>query len=287
MKTQTPSRPPALFDRAALARRRVRAIDRNAMFLHDEAAAELQKRLNEVDRTFTAPAVISGFPTLWRQFFPEMRSVRDDDVLALEPRSHDLVLHTMCLHWVNDPVGHLVQCRQALRPDGLFLAVFPGGETLSELRNVLGRAETEVLGGISPRIAPMIEIRDAGALLQRAGLALPVADSVPCKVSYSSLWALMHDLRAMGETNVLAARRKRTPPRDLFAVAARIYHDEYSDIEGRIHAHLELIFLAGWAPDPSQQRPLRPGSARMRLADALRTTEFDEHAKPVNDRDQM
>ncbi|MEM9522726.1 MAG: SAM-dependent methyltransferase [Pseudomonadota bacterium] len=286
MKPQTSSRPPALFDRDALARRRRRAIDRNAMFLHDEAAAELQERLKEVNRAFTTPAVVSGFPTLWRQFFPEIRSVRDDDVLDLEPRSHDLVLHAMCLHWSNDPVGHVVQCRHALRPDGLFLAVFPGGETLRELRDVLGRAETEVLGGMSPRIAPMIALRDAGAFLQRAGLALPVADSVPRGASYASLWALMHDLRAMGETNVLVARHKRTPPRDLFEAAARIYRDEYGNIERRIHASFELIFLTGWAPDPSQQQPLQPGSARIRLADALGTTEFDEHAKPVNDRDQ-
>ncbi|MCV2882073.1 methyltransferase domain-containing protein [Actibacterium sp. XHP0104] len=267
---------PTLTDRAALARFRARAQRRAepALFLHQDAADEIKERLTEVNRTFTAPAVVSGFPQVWADLIPGAVHVADDDILALEPGAHDLVIHAMGLHWANDPVGQLVQCRRALRPDGLFLGVLFGGHTLHELRAALAQAESTLTGGLSPRVAPMGEIRDLGALLQRAGFALPVADGAPRMVTYRSVLHLIDDLRAMGEVNALHNRHRATPPRALFAEMARIYHEAYSQPDGRIPATFETIFLTGWAPDDSQQKPLRPGSAKVRLADALNTNEI-------------
>ncbi len=184
----------------------------------------------------------------------------------------------MALQWADDPVGQLVQARRALRPDGLFLAVFPGGQTLSELRAALAEAETALRGGLSPRVAPMGELRDLGGLLQRSGFALPVADTAPLTVTYRSALHLMRDLRAMGETNALAARDRRFAPRALFARAAEIYHAHFAADADRVRATFELVFLTGWAPDESQQKPMRPGSAKARLADALGVPE-----RPVPD----
>ncbi|TFL19246.1 methyltransferase domain-containing protein [Jannaschia formosa] len=262
---------PILTDRAALAAHRARA-DRSALFLHEEAADEVQERLKDVNRRFTAPAVVTGHPDFWRDVVPGARVVPDAPVLDLEPGAHDLVVHAMALHWADDPVGQIIQCRRALRPDGLFLAATLGGETLQELRAALGQAETELTGGLSPRVAPMAEIRDLGALLQRAGLALPVADRMPRRVRYRDMHRLMADLRAMGETNALAARHKVVPPRGLFPRAARIYADAFPDADG-VGATFETIFLAGWAPSDDQPKPLRPGSAQARLADILGVAE--------------
>jgi hypothetical protein len=205
------------------------------------------------------------------------------DVLDLQPGAHDLVLHAMGLHWADDPVGQVVQCTRALRSDGLFLSAAFGGATLTELRTALSEAEARVMGGISPRVAPMAEVRDMGALLQRAGLALPVADTLRKTVTYANAIALMHDLRAMGEGNALAARHRAVPPRALFPTTAAIYEKSFPAEENRIRATFEFVFLTGWAPHESQQKPLRPGAATSRLADALRTTEFDEAANPVHD----
>jgi SAM-dependent methyltransferase len=195
--------------------------------------------------------------------------VPDEEVLALTPQAHDLVIHAMGLHWANDPVGQLVQCRRALRPDGLCIAVFPGGETLSELRASLAEAESLVSGGLSPRVLPMGEVRDLGALMQRAGFALPVADSLKQVVAYRSLGRLFADLRAMGETNALQGRLRRFTSRSVFATTEAIYQNNYSTPEGHLKATFALQFLTGWAPHDSQQSPLRPGSAKARLADAL------------------
>jgi len=268
--------PPRLTDRAALARQRSRARRGGlADFLHVLAAREIEERLAEVNKPFTHPAVVSGFPDLWRRLWPARRAparhVEDRETLDLAPGAHDLVVHALALHWADDPVGQLVQCRRALCPDGLFLGVSFGGETLGALRRALARAEAEVTGGLSPRIAPMAEIRDLGALMQRAGFALPVADALPQRVSYADPFALMRDLRAMGEGNALADRHRRPPPRALFARAAEILAAEAG--AGRVTARFDLIFLAGWAPAPGQPRPLRPGSATTRLADALGTSE--------------
>jgi SAM-dependent methyltransferase len=258
---------PILTDRAALAAHRRRA-DGTALFLHEEAIDEIQERLKDVNRRFTAPAIVTGHPNVWSGVVPGAVLVPDDPVLALEPGAHDLVIHAMALHWADDPVGQIIQCRRALRPDGLFLSAALGGETLTELRAALGQAEVEIAGGLSPRVAPMAEVRDMGALLQRAGLALPVADTLPRRVRYRDMTRLMADLRAMGETNALAARHKAIPPRGLFPRAARIYADAFPDADG-VAATFETIFLAGWAPSEDQPKPLRPGSAKTRLADAL------------------
>lgn len=277
---------PALTDRAALTRFRARAQRRAepAFFLHDEAVDEIKERLTEVNRTFTAPAVVSAFPEIWGAAFADAVHVSDQDTLDLQPGAHDLVIHAMSLHWANDLVGQLVQCRRALRPDGLFLGVFFGGQTLQELRIALAQAEVALTGGLSPRIAPMGEIRDLGALLQRAGFALPVADSAARLVTYRSPLHLIDDLRGMGEVNALSSRHRVAPPRALFSEMARIYHDTYAQPDGRIPATFETIFLTGWAPDESQQKPLRPGSAKARLADALKTFEMPL-ADPIKPRD--
>ena len=208
---------------------------------------------------------------------PKATVVADADTLELTEAAHDLVIHSLSLHWSNDPVGQLIQCRRSLKPDGLVIAATLGGQTLHELRACLSQAEIALKGGLSPRVAPMGEIRDLGALLQRAGLALPVADSMALRAEYRDLFHLMHDLRDMGETNALTQRQKRTPPRGLFEAANTLYADSFPGDEGRIVATYEMVFLTGWAPDPSQQQPLRPGSAEQRLSDALSVPEMPLH----------
>lgn len=265
--------PPQLTDRLALNRNRSRALRAPALFLHDEAAIEIKERLSEVNRTFTSPAVVTGFPDFWRKVMPKAQIVFDAEVLDLTENTHDLVIHAMSLHWANDPVGQLVQCRRALQPDGLFLGMMFGGQTLAQLRSSLAEAEALVSGGLSPRVLPMGEIRDLGGLLQRAGFALPVADSLLQTVRYRDLLHLMADLRAMGETNALNLRLRHPTRRSVFTKAGQIYQDTFKDIDGRIPATFELICLTGWAPDDSQQKPLRPGSATHRLAAQLGTDE--------------
>jgi SAM-dependent methyltransferase len=276
--TQTP---PLLTDTRALALHRCRAVsaaNTGQWFLHDDAIFEVQERLIDVNRTFTDVAIVTGHPQIWHAAFPGARIVAPDDVLDLAPGTHDLVVHAMALHWANDPVGQIVQCRRALRPDGLFLSVAFGGQTLHELRAVMAEAETAITGGLSPRVAPMGDLRDMGGLLGRAGLALPVADVVTRTVTYRDLGHLIHDLRAMGETNALHQRRKTTPPRGLFERAAHIYHDSFAVEASRISATFDLVCLTGWAPSADQPKPLRPGSATARLADALGTVEHDPKA---------
>lgn len=268
------SAPPNLTDRAALSRNRARALAQGAdLFLHEDCAAETKERLSEINKRFTTPAVVTAFPAPWRDILPDARIVPDDPVLALEEDAHDLVIHALSLHWATDPVGQLIQCRRALRPDGLFLGVLFGGRTLSELRAALADAESRLTGGLSPRVLPMAEIRELGALLQRAGFALPVADAVRRTVTYATMFHLIADLRAMGEGNALAARSRRATPRALFPAAAELYAESFPAGGGRVAATFEMIWLTGWAPDASQPKPLRPGSAVQRLADALGATE--------------
>jgi len=183
------------------------------------------------------------------------------------------VIHAMALHWANDLVGQLIQCRRALQPDGLFLAACFGGQTLIELRAALAEAEIEITGGLSPRIAPMAEIRDLGGLLQRAGFALPVADSARLTVTYRSARHLMHELRAMGENNALANRLRHPTKAAVLRRTEEIYNARHRRDDGTIAATFEMIYLTGWAPDPSQPKPLRPGSAVTRLSAALKTQE--------------
>ncbi|MGX9356071.1 methyltransferase domain-containing protein [Roseobacteraceae bacterium S113] len=256
---------PRLTDRKALLQHRTRG---STLFLQEVARDELEDRLQIVNRTFTDVGVVTGFPDLWHQGPGNRRIVPDDDTLDLAPGSCDLVMHAMVLHWADDPVGQIIQSRRALRPDGLFLGAFLGGQTLHELRACLAQAEADITGGLSPRIAPMTDVRDAGALLQRAGLALPVADTVPLRVSYGDAFALMRDLRAMGESNALDARLRRFSRRAVLERAAELYRESYAEGD-RIIATFEMIVLTGWAPDASQPQPLRPGSATSRLADAL------------------
>lgn len=270
------TRAPILTDRTRLtrARTRARAGSRDeALFLHREAIDEIKDRLSLVNRRFTSPAIVTGFPDLWQKAFPDALVVADDEVLALEAGRRDLVIHAMALHWANDPVGQLIQSRLALRPDGLCLAVAPGGATLSELRACLAEAESDVTGGLSPRVAPMAEIRDFGDLIQRAGFALPVADSLRLTASYPDPFALMRELRDMGETNSLDQRLKFPTRRAVFEQMATLYRTHHADANGRVLATFELIVLTGWAPDASQQKPMRPGSAEARLADALGAVE--------------
>ncbi|WP_377191492.1 methyltransferase domain-containing protein [Ruegeria meonggei] len=266
------SNAPSLFDRPAVTRHRARARD-EALFLHRAAVDEVQDRLSMVNKTFTAPAIVTPFAHIWQADLPKAQIVADDEVLNLTPGAYDLVIHAMALHWANDPVGQLIQCHRALRPDGLLLVICLGGETLHELRTALGQAEIEVTGGLSPRVAPMAELRDLGGLLQRAGLALPVADTARLTAEYRDLTHLMHDLRAMGEANSLADRLKHVTRRQVFGKAQQIYADHFATPDGRLKATFELTCLTGWAPDDSQQKPMRPGSAQMRLADALGTKE--------------
>ncbi len=234
---------------------------------------ELQDRLSEINRSFTAPAIVTDFPEIWREFDPDAVIAPAAPVLALQPQAHDLVIHAMAMHWADDPVGQMVQARHALRPDGLLMVVHPGGDTLTELRAALAQAEAEITGGLSPRVLPMGELRDLGGLLSRAGLALPVADRLRQNVSYRDLCHLARDLRAMGETNAMTARLRQPTRRAVMELAAALYAASFPDEDnpGRVRATFELVFLTGWAPDPGQQQPLRPGSATHALAEILNT----------------
>lgn len=248
-----------LADRVAtVARRFPRAA---TLFSHGDAAAQALLSTGKVDEVeqIAAHAALAGSGS----------RLAAAETVPLEPASLDLIVSLMALHEVNDLPGLLVQARRALKPDGLFLAAFPGAGTLTELRDSLLGAETEITGGASPRILPFADVRDAGALLQRAGFALPVADIETVTVRYESMFALMRDLRAMGATNPLLARIRKPTGRALFLRAAELYAERFSDPDGRVRASFSTIWLSGWAPDASQQKPLRPGSAKVSLAKAL------------------
>lgn len=264
---------PKIRNPAALAAHRARAHRRPETFLHDEAAFEVEERLNEVNRSFTSPLLVGHALAPLRAVLPDAPVIDDSDRLDATQGAHDLVLHSFGLHWADDLIGQLVQSRLALKPDGLFIGVMFGGATLNELRSSLAEAESELTGGLSPRVLPMGDLRDLGALIQRAGLALPVADSRKLTVRYSRLADLVRDLRGMGETNALAQRDRTPPPRALFSRAEEVYRAHFADDDGYLIATFELVFLTGWAPDDSQPKPLRPGSATTRLADALGTKE--------------
>lgn len=266
------TRPPVLTDRSALMWHRKRASAGRDFFLFDEVAFEIEERLKDVNRTFSSPAVVTGTTAL-AGLVDAAKVVPDEDRLDLGPAEHDAVLHLMALHWADDPIGQIVQARLALKPDGLFLAAMFGGGTLNELRTSLAQAESDLTGGLSPRVALMADIRDLGGLLHRAGLALPVADTRRLRVSYSDLASLIHDLRAMGETNALHQRLRHFSRRALFQRAEEIYREHFSEDE-KLIATFEIVFLSGWAPGPDQPRPLRPSSATIRLADALGTPEI-------------
>jgi SAM-dependent methyltransferase len=208
------------------------------------------------------------------------RVIADEEALPFADQSLDLAVAALNLHFVNDLPGTLLQIRRALRPDGLFLAALLGGDTLMELRQSFAAAESEIEGGLSPRVAPFADLRDLGALLQRAGFALPVADSDRLIVRYDSAFALMRDLRRMGATNVMVERRRVPMRRATLLRMADIYAESFSDPDGRVRATFELVWLSGWTPHESQQQPLKPGSATTRLADVLGTKEISAGEKP-------
>lgn len=271
------SAPPPLFDLSIRAKRRARRRD-TASFLHAEAIDMLKERLQEVNRTFRSKIIVNPGVDLWAENFPDGAIVEDNEILDVAGE-FDLALHGLSLHAHNDPVGQLVQLRHALKPDGMLIAVMFGGQTLHELRSSLAEAEIAVRGGLSPRVAPMGEIRDLGGLIGRAGFALPVADSISLTVTYETPLHLMRELRDMGETNVMVAQDRGMLRRDVLAHACEIYTQAFSDGD-RVRATFELVFLTGWAPGDGQQKPLRPGSASARLADALKTVELPAGEKP-------
>lgn len=300
--------PHAPFDRRAVRRHRDRAAARLGEhdFLFREVADRLTDRLSDLTRRFpraldlgchggeiartvagrggietliqsdlspamSRHAVGNGHPTL----------CADEEALPFGPGTFDLVMSNLSLHWVNDLPGALAQIRHCLRPDGLFLAALLAGDTLAELRGSLIEAELALKSGASPRVSPIADMRDLAGLLQRAGFALPVVDSDTITVSYADPFRLMRDLRGMGESNAVAARQRGFAARDLFFDAACRYRERYGDAQGRVRATFQIVYLTAWAPHESQQKPLRPGSARARLADALGAEERPAGERPA------
>ena len=276
-----PPAAPKLFDHAALRMRLARAERLGAeTFLLDTVCGDLAERLGAVLRDFRN-AVDVGTPLAGLRDSLVKRAGHIDhaDLLASEtedlrlaPQSIDLAVSALALQSANDLPGVFAQVRRALQPDGLFLAAMVGGDTLTELRQAFAAAESERDGGISPRVAPAIDVRDLGALLQRAGFALPVTDSDRLTVRYDNAFALMRDLRKMGATNVLVERRRAPLRRSTLLRMAEIYAERFSDSDGRIRATFDILWLSGWAPHESQQKPLRPGTAQASLAEAIRNT---------------
>ena len=276
---------PVIFDRRLLRARLARAAAIGpATFLLDSVADDIAERLSAVLRTFDT-AVDLGTPTdaVRRAIAGRVGTiaavVADEEALPFRDASLDLVVSALTLQHVNDLPGTLIQIRRALKPDGLFLAAMVGGESLAELRAAFAEAEAEVEGGVSPRVAPFADLRDLGALLQRAGFALPVTDVDRITVRYASPLALMHDLRRMGAGNALTERRRTPLRRATLRRLLEIYAERFADPDGRIRATFEIVWLSGWAPHESQQQPLAPGSAKTRLADALRTQEISAGEK--------
>jgi len=284
---------PAIFDRGLLRRRLARAAARGAPdFLLARAADDLADRLAGIRRPFLrsldlcTPAAhfadivaASGRPAPLRagRFFgPGVDLVAEEEALPFATGAFDLIVSGFALQWVDDLPGALAQARRMLAPDGLFLACFPGGASLMELRAAFAQAEDEICGGASPRVSPFVDLRDLGGLLQRAGFALPVTDVDSFTLRYDSMLSLCAELRAMGAANVLTERARRPLRRAVLMRAAEIYGERFSDADGRVRATMELVWLSGWAPHESQQKPLAPGSAQMRLADALKPRGSDE-----------
>jgi SAM-dependent methyltransferase len=279
---------PAIFDRKLLRARQKRARQLGPeTFLIDRVADEMGERLSAVLRQF-GRAVDLGTPTdAVRRVLAASDKVGtvvdgiaiDEESLPFAAGSLDLVVSALSLQFVNDLPGTLIQIRRALKPDGLLMAALVGGDTLSELREAFAEAESEIEGGVSPRVLPFADVRDLGALLQRAGFALPVVDADRLTVRYASVLALMHDLRRMGATNVLAERRRTPLKRATLKRMTEIYAARFADADGRLRASFEIVWLSGWAPHDSQQKPLKPGSATQRLADALGTKEVSTGEK--------
>jgi SAM-dependent methyltransferase len=289
---------PVVFDRAAIARNLRRAQKLGpATFLIDRVAEDFGDRLSTVLRRFELAADVGSPTDAVRQrlrranrvsrivaLLPpsavlptrsgELTAVADPEALPLRDHSFDLIFSALALQSVNDLPGTFIQIERALKPDGLFAAALIGGESLTELRQAFAAAEAELEAGASPRVAPFADVRGIGMLLQRAGFALPVTDLERLTVRYDSAFCLMHDLRRMGATNALAQRRRTPLRRSTLLRMIEIYAERFSDPDGRIRATFDVVWLSGWKAHPNQQRPLRPGSAEARLADALGTREL-------------
>jgi SAM-dependent methyltransferase len=300
------SAPTRLFDRALIEMRRRRArrigpatflLDRVAEDFADRLATVLRRFERAVDLGTPSPAVraaLAGNSAIGSMIAvapafdaadpavdpASLRVVAEPEALPFAAESLDLVVSAFALQMVDDLPGALIQIRRALKPDGLLLAALLGGDTLTELRESFAVAESEVTGGVSPRVAPFADLRDMGALLQRAGFALPVTDVDRVVVRYSSPLALMADLRRMGATNPLVERRRVPLRRSVLARVLEVYAERFSDPDGKVRASFDIVWLSGWAPHESQQQPLRPGSAKTRLADALGTQEISAGEKP-------
>jgi SAM-dependent methyltransferase len=307
MTVTTQNQPAEIFDRMLLRLRRKRALpnfDKHD-FLFRRTAAEIAERLIAINRRFETVVDLGSRagefttacrlnpeigerigPVIETTLIPVRSAVRrhmalvcDDEIPPFGPSALDLVISNLNFQVVNDLPGALIQVRRSLRADGLLLAATFGADTLNELRQALTAAEIEIDGGVSPRISPFIDIRDAGALLQRAGFALPVVDSDMVTVTYDSPSALLEDIRGMGESSILRDRRKTPSKRSLFARMSEIYKRDYAGSDGRISATFEILYLTAWAPHEGQQQPLRPGSAKHRLADALGAREIKSGEK--------
>jgi SAM-dependent methyltransferase len=282
---------PTVFDRKLLRLRqsRARALGPET-FLVDRVAEELGERLSAVLRQFERAADLGTPTNAVRRVLAASGKVAtvvgadsvaaDEEALPFAAGSLDLVVSALSLQFVNDLPGTLIQIRRALKPDGLLLAALIGGDSLIELREAFAEAESEIEGGVSPRVAPFADVRGLGALLQRAGFALPVVDSDRLTVRYATVLALMHDLRRMGATNILSERRRMLLPRATLQRMAEIYVKRFADTDGRLRATFEIAWLSGWAPHDSQQKPLKPGSATLRLANALGAKEISAGEKP-------
>jgi len=278
----TPTAAPILFDRALLRARMERARRGGpATFLLDRVREDFEDRMQAVTRNFADVADIWTPGELLRKplagRFQSIVRVDFDpsEVLQLQPESLDLIVSALAFQFVNDLPGVLAQIRRALKPDGLLLAAMIGGDTLTELRQSFAAAEAECEGGVSPRVAPFADLRDVGALLQRAGLALPVTDVDRVVVRYDSAFALMTDLRRMGATNILIERRRTPTRRATMLRMAQIYGERFADADGRVRETFDVIWLSGWAPHESQQKPLRPGSAKASLEAAVKGKKRD------------
>ena len=295
------NQPPEIFDTELLARRRNRAAAHASQhdFLLNHVAEDLVERLQLIKRVFPIGVNLGAHHGLLARLLRQLpgvetiidversagllelcgrpRVLADPEALPFAEASLDLVVSGLCLQLVNDLPGTLLQIRRALKPDGLFLAALLGGDTLTELRQSWLIAEDEIEGGASPRVAPFGDIRDIGGLLQRAGFALPVVDAERLTVTYASPLALMAEIKGMGASNMLAARRRKPVTRGLLAHAAEVYRRRFAGPDGRVPATFDILSITAWAPDESQPKPLRPGSAKMRLAAALGVEESATH----------
>ncbi len=277
-----------IFDRARLKQLRARTVKniQNHDFLHRWTAGHITDCLQDIKRGFSKILQIGGSVPFAQDAFhmdmgqnilsgySDLSFIGDEEFLPIKKSSMDLIVSSLTLHATNDLPGALLQIRDALKPDGLFIAALFGGETLRELRESLMHAEIELKGGASPRIFPFADKPQMGNLMQRAGYALPVVDSEIVTVTYDNIFKLMHDLRGMGESNIILKRSRTYPGREFFMKAADYYAKNFSEPDGRIRASFEIIFVFGWSPHESQQKPLKPGSAKLRLADALSASEI-------------